>query len=182
MFRTMWCATIATSRDLATVRAVRLCPLSRGGTESSCPGLDDVGDDMEDKRAEETQVFQKYDRLLHGSYSKRDRKGHDLISMAFLKKYLQYAKDKYKPALTEQASPLSGLAAELPRRVFLLLQSAQLVANAYADLRTKEEKVAAAVRCAFALGHTCGARAERANSARHGSLVGNADSSVGGSC
>ncbi|KAK2462004.1 hypothetical protein APHAL10511_006467 [Amanita phalloides] len=71
------------------------------------PGEDD---------AVETSPFEKYDPLLHAGFnapngsnrratrsSRRPRK-HEILSIAFVKKYIQYAKSKSKPTLTQGAA------------------------------------------------------------------------------
>ncbi|KAK2188881.1 hypothetical protein NP493_117g07014 [Ridgeia piscesae] len=54
----------------------------------------------EDKENEETPIYEKFDNLLHGgSYRKKD----EIVSMAFMKKYIHVAK-VMKPALTREAA------------------------------------------------------------------------------
>ncbi|KAJ9605548.1 MCM DNA helicase complex subunit [Cladophialophora chaetospira] len=81
---------------------------------------------QEDQNADQTttQVFEKYNVVLHAGFSlqnisRRGRKKQEHpVSMAFLKKYIQYAKSRCKPVLTKEAS--------------------DYVVNAYASLRNDE--------------------------------------------
>ncbi|KAK3807588.1 MAG: DNA replication licensing factor Mcm3 [Benniella sp.] len=74
----------------------------------------DCGDDEE--AAKDTPVFEKYNELIHGGIqSKSSQK--NILSMAFLKKYIHYAKSRVKPVLTQGA--------------------ADKIANAYTDIRNK---------------------------------------------
>ncbi|KAI0207386.1 Zygotic DNA replication licensing factor mcm3 [Lamellibrachia satsuma] len=58
------------------------------------PNLED------DKENQETPIYEKFDNLLHGgSYRKKD----EIVSMAFMKKYIHVAK-VMKPALTREAA------------------------------------------------------------------------------
>ncbi|KAF8930537.1 MCM2/3/5 family-domain-containing protein [Dissophora ornata] len=74
----------------------------------------DVGADEE--VVKDTPVFEKYNELIHGGIqSKSSQK--NILSMAFLKKYIHYAKSRIKPVLTQGA--------------------ADKIANAYTDIRNK---------------------------------------------
>jgi DNA replication licensing factor MCM3 len=76
-------------------------PLSIDGPSTTSGSTEDV----------ETSPFEKYDPLLHigvvGAKS-RTRKGtetkKEILSIAFVKKYIQYAKSKPAPALTKGAA------------------------------------------------------------------------------
>lgn len=95
--------------------------LQGGGGAFGVPG-------EEDER-QRTEVFQKYNKLLHvgirtadSNGGSRRRKGKDkveLLSMAFLKKYLHYAKTRIKPVLTQEA--------------------ADFISHEYAELRAAKE-------------------------------------------
>ncbi|KAF8632620.1 hypothetical protein AX15_001822 [Amanita polypyramis BW_CC] len=74
------------------------------------------GPNVPDQDMVETSPFEKYDPLLHVGFnapndtsrrttrsSRRTRK-HEILSIAFVKKYIQYAKSKSAPALTQGAS------------------------------------------------------------------------------
>ncbi|CAL1410524.1 unnamed protein product [Linum trigynum] len=62
----------------------------------------------------DTSVFVKYNRMLHGKKTDRTRK-RDTLSINFLKKYIHYAKHRFQPELTDEAS--------------------EQIATAYAELR-----------------------------------------------
>mmetsp|Transcript_12674 Transcript_12674/g.18179 ORF Transcript_12674/g.18179 Transcript_12674/m.18179 type:complete len:827 (-) Transcript_12674:89-2569(-) len=61
---------------------------------------------------EETVVFEKFDKLLHASTQKlqrgRGKKTAEFCTIAFLKKYIKFAKDSYTPKLTLAASEMIG--------------------------------------------------------------------------
>jgi len=59
-------------------------------------------------------VFQKFNRLLHGH-----ERGRDLFSLSFLRKYIMYVKHRVRPMLTDETS--------------------EFLTSAYANLRTKED-------------------------------------------
>ncbi|KAG0044132.1 MCM DNA helicase complex subunit [Gryganskiella cystojenkinii] len=74
----------------------------------------DVGADEE--VVKDTPVFEKYNELIHGGIqSKKQQK--NILSMAFLKKYIHYAKSRIRPALSQDA--------------------ANKIAAAYTDIRNK---------------------------------------------
>ncbi|KAG0365569.1 minichromosome maintenance protein 3 [Gamsiella multidivaricata] len=74
----------------------------------------DVGADEEEVK--DTPVFEKYNELIHGGIQSRSAQ-KNILSMAFLKKYIHYAKSRIKPVLTQGA--------------------ADKIANAYTDIRNK---------------------------------------------
>jgi DNA replication licensing factor MCM3 len=66
-----------------------------------------VAEDANDASKEETPVFEKYNELLHiGIRTKRRKKQKEVevLSIAFLKKYLHYAKNRVNPVLTTEAA------------------------------------------------------------------------------
>ena len=66
-----------------------------------------VGDDeTNEKELLEQPVFQKFNALLHAGVAKtgRGKKSPTILSIPFLKKYIQYAKQRIKPVLTKSAS------------------------------------------------------------------------------
>ncbi|OCT54291.1 DNA replication licensing factor mcm3 [Cladophialophora carrionii] len=103
------------------------------GTEEGAPIRDQanqmlgvgVQEDQNVDRGTST-VYEKYNVVLHAGFSfqrssRRGRKKQEHpVSMAFLKKYIQYAKSRCKPVLTKEAS--------------------DYVVNAYASLRNDEMK------------------------------------------
>lgn len=106
----------------------------RPGTEEGTPVQDNLtqslavdeptNNDMDDEE-EETSPFEKYDPLLHvgiGAVTSSGRvpgnKKKEVLSLAFIKKYIQYAKSKPAPVLTKGA--------------------AEWIVEAYAKLRNEE--------------------------------------------
>lgn len=55
-----------------------------------------------------TDVFEKYDAMLHAGVTVTSGRGankrHEVLSIPFMKKYIQYAKSRIKPILTQVAS------------------------------------------------------------------------------
>ncbi|CAN1230607.1 DNA replication licensing factor MCM3 [Linum grandiflorum] len=65
--------------------------------------------DREEEAEEDKSVFVKYNRMLHGKKSGRSQK-KDTLSINFLKKYIHYAKHRFQPKLTDEASEQIALA------------------------------------------------------------------------
>lgn len=68
-----------------------------------------VGDDAaEESGRQETEVFQKFDALIHAGVTTTSGRGankrKEVLSIAFVKKYIQYSKNRIKPALTKGAA------------------------------------------------------------------------------
>ncbi|KAK6202708.1 uncharacterized protein RJT21DRAFT_21255 [Scheffersomyces amazonensis] len=66
-----------------------------------------VGDETSLQQEELDQpVFEKFNSLLHAgvAVSKSSKKSPTILSIPFLKKYIQYAKQRVKPVLTQRAS------------------------------------------------------------------------------
>ncbi|XP_021888464.1 DNA replication licensing factor MCM3, partial [Carica papaya] len=59
--------------------------------------------DREDDADNDSSVFVKYNRMLHGKKTERGRK-RDTLTIKFLKKYIHYAKNRIQPELTDEAS------------------------------------------------------------------------------
>lgn len=89
---------------------LRPCPGSSG-----TPAVDNleqnlnVGGDIEEASArQETPVFEKYNALLHGGITTTTGKGankrKEVLSVGFVKKYIQYAKNRIQPVLTQGAA------------------------------------------------------------------------------
>lgn len=55
-----------------------------------------------------TEVFEKYDAMLHAGVTRTSGRGsakkREILSIPFMKKYIQYAKTRIKPVLTQEAS------------------------------------------------------------------------------
>jgi len=141
-------------------------------------GEGDPFDDMSLAKEKDESVYQKFDRFLHGHMS-RARGGHgsgqvDILSIPFLKKYIHFSKEMYKPKLTIEASKKIGSAySKIRNRENLKGESMPITirsletlirlssAHAKAHLRRKvlEEDVDAAVQIlTFALQNDSGFR------------------------
>lgn len=55
----------------------------------------------EEETDNDTAVFVKYNRMLHGKKTDRGRK-RDTLTIKFLKKYIHYAKHRIQPDLTDE--------------------------------------------------------------------------------
>ncbi len=68
----------------------------------------DVGGDEQESRTVETSPFEKYNPLLHGGVTtttgRASNKKKEVLSIAFVKKYIQYAKSRIHPVLTKGAA------------------------------------------------------------------------------
>ena len=80
-----------------------------------------------DQEPQEVSAFEKFDPLLHigitkslSSTRRGKEKKMEVLSMAFIKKYIQYAKDRPAPALTKGA--------------------ADLIVNCYGNLRNEDNE------------------------------------------
>ncbi|KAH9473751.1 hypothetical protein Pst134EA_000822 [Puccinia striiformis f. sp. tritici] len=90
------------------------------GVEEGTPAVDvlqqnlSVGigfDSLDPGAAKETTVFEKFNPLLHAGVTETDetqsdRRRKEVLSIEFIKKYIQYAKNNCKPALTQDAANL----------------------------------------------------------------------------
>ncbi|KAL7005953.1 MCM DNA helicase complex subunit [Cystobasidiomycetes sp. EMM_F5] len=86
------------------------------GVEEGTPAVDSleqnlsVGSDPTEESVarQETVVFEKFNPLLHGGVTATTGKGaskqKEVLSIAFIKKYVQYAKNRCKPVLTKAAA------------------------------------------------------------------------------
>ncbi|XP_031481612.1 DNA replication licensing factor MCM3 homolog 3 [Nymphaea colorata] len=76
----------------------------RSATEDGGTTLDENSRYVEEDEADvTTQIFVKYNRMLHGEKkSKRFKK--ETLTIKFLKKYIHYAKSRHQPVLTDEAS------------------------------------------------------------------------------
>jgi DNA replication licensing factor MCM3 len=86
-------------------------PVSEGGALSLSVGGDDTqnGADGNGGADGETPVFEKFNPLLHGGVQTRmtsrgTQKKKEVLSIAFVKKYIQYAKSRCHPTLTKGAA------------------------------------------------------------------------------
>jgi DNA replication licensing factor MCM3 len=94
---------------------LRMHRFRQSGTEEGAPVREDatqiLGVGLEDDNAESgrpTQVFEKFDQMLHSGVHVTTGRGRkkepEIFTMAFVKKYIQYAKTRIKPVLTQGAA------------------------------------------------------------------------------
>lgn len=83
------------------------------GVEEGTPAVDSleqnlsvgVGPDSNDHGSvKETVVFEKFNPLLHAGVTGDDQRRKEVLSIAFVKKYIQYAKNTCKPSLSQDAA------------------------------------------------------------------------------
>lgn len=81
------------------------------GTEEGAPVREQLnqtlGVGIEDRQDanQPTEVFEKFNIMLHGGMmSQKSKKNVEIISIPFIKKYIQYAKSRVKPVLTKGAA------------------------------------------------------------------------------
>ncbi|KAF9203470.1 MCM DNA helicase complex subunit [Haplosporangium sp. Z 27] len=89
------------------------------GVEEGAPIPDTISQNLEvgdEEVVKDTPVFEKYNELIHGGIQSRTSQ-KNILSMAFLKKYIHYAKSRIKPSLSQIA--------------------ADKIANAYTEIRNK---------------------------------------------
>ncbi|KAI5779311.1 DNA replication licensing factor mcm3 [Geopyxis carbonaria] len=79
-------------------------PVREGAQQMLGVGLEDDNNDS----GRPTQVFEKYDRMLHAGVNvttgRGKKKDPEIYTMQFVKKYIQYAKSRIKPVLTKGAA------------------------------------------------------------------------------
>mmetsp|Transcript_44040 Transcript_44040/g.71698 ORF Transcript_44040/g.71698 Transcript_44040/m.71698 type:complete len:863 (+) Transcript_44040:134-2722(+) len=78
-------------------------------------GTNDEDSDNEDQTA---PMYEKYNPLLYGDRAQGSRQRPQILSMMFLKKFIQYAKSRCKPSMTDEA--------------------AEVIAQAYSDIRSSD--------------------------------------------
>ena len=95
---------------------LRMHRYRQAGTEEGAPvreggGQQMLGVGLEDDSAASgrpTAVFEKYDQMLHAgvhvTQGRGRRKAPEIFTIAFVKKYIQYAKTRIKPVLTKGAA------------------------------------------------------------------------------
>ncbi|TVY83756.1 DNA replication licensing factor mcm3 [Lachnellula suecica] len=84
------------------------------GTEEGAPVREQsqqtlgVGVDQEADANRPTDVYEKYNKMLHAGVTTKSGRGSnkkvEVLSIPFVKKYIQYAKSRIKPVLTQEAS------------------------------------------------------------------------------
>ena len=72
-----------------------------------------------EKSVEQTQIFQKYNHLLHFGLRNEQGKKKELLTIPFIKKYIHYARSLVNPVLTQEAS--------------------DFIAAKYSELRSRED-------------------------------------------
>ena len=92
---------------------LRMHQYRQPGTEEGAPVREQaqqtlgVGLEEDPNASKETLVYEKFNVILHSGMKMTGRGGikrTDVLSMAFIKKYIQYAKSRIKPVLTKAAS------------------------------------------------------------------------------
>lgn len=84
------------------------------GVEEGTPAIEnlvqhlDVGGDEAESRTVETPVYEKFNPLLHGGVTTSSGRGankkKEVLSIAFVKKYIQYSKSRCHPVLSKGAA------------------------------------------------------------------------------
>ncbi|KJZ78125.1 DNA replication licensing factor mcm3 [Hirsutella minnesotensis 3608] len=94
---------------------LRMHRYRQAGTEEGAPVREQasqflgVSADSQPGPLQPTEVYQKYDAMLHAGVTIRasgrgSNKKPEILSIPFMKKYIQYAKSRIKPVLTQEAS------------------------------------------------------------------------------
>jgi DNA replication licensing factor MCM3 len=93
---------------------LRMHQYRQPGTEEGAPVREQsqqtlgVGLEEDPSVGKETNVYEKFNVILHSGMTATSGKGKnkkiDVLSMGFIKKYIQYAKSRIKPVLTKAAS------------------------------------------------------------------------------
>ncbi|KAF2817434.1 MCM-domain-containing protein [Mytilinidion resinicola] len=106
---------IEDSRDRKiSEHVLRMHRYRQAGTEEGAPVRDQgvqslgVGLDESEDANKPTEVYEKYNPMLHSGVTVQVGRGHsrrtEVISIPFIKKYIQYAKNRIKPVLTKGAA------------------------------------------------------------------------------
>lgn len=90
---------------------LRMHRYRRAGTEEGAPVRENtqqslsVGGLAQNDTPQPTDVYEKYDAMLHaGVTGGRGAKKPKVLSIPFMKKYIQYAKNRIRPVLTQEAA------------------------------------------------------------------------------
>lgn len=93
---------------------LRMHRYRQAGTEEGAPVREQsqqtlgVGGEQEVDANKATDVYEKYDEMLHAGVTLTTGRGAnkkvEVLSIPFMKKYIQYAKSRIKPVLTQEAS------------------------------------------------------------------------------
>ncbi|KAL4985555.1 MCM2/3/5 family-domain-containing protein [Aspergillus falconensis] len=105
---------IEDSRDrMVSEHVLRMHRYRQPGTEEGAPVREQlnqtlgVGIDDTDDSNQPTEVFEKFNSMLHVGIANTNRgrkKDVEILSIPFIKKYIQYAKSRIKPVLTKGAA------------------------------------------------------------------------------
>ncbi|SCZ93830.1 BZ3500_MvSof-1268-A1-R1_Chr6-3g08913 [Microbotryum saponariae] len=100
---------------LISEHVLRMHQYIQPGLEEGAPALDSLeqnlsvgaGASTNTEHVQDTPVFEKFNRLLHGGVTtttgKGSKKRKEVLTMAFVKKYIQHAKNNIRPTLTKGA-------------------------------------------------------------------------------
>jgi DNA replication licensing factor MCM3 len=89
---------------------LRMHRYRQAGTEEGAPVRENVqqslsvGGQAQNDSQRPTDVYEKYDAMLHAGVTGRGSKKPKVLSIPFMKKYIQYAKTRIKPVLSQDAA------------------------------------------------------------------------------
>ncbi|KAI1345023.1 MCM-domain-containing protein [Xylariaceae sp. FL0016] len=93
---------------------LRMHRYRQAGTDEGAPVRENAGQALgvslqsQDATQKPTEVYEKFDAMLHAGVTVTTGRGankrHEVLSIPFMKKYIQYAKTRVKPVLTQEAS------------------------------------------------------------------------------
>ncbi|KAK7748799.1 MCM DNA helicase complex subunit [Cytospora paraplurivora] len=89
---------------------LRMHRYRRAGTEEGAPVRENaqqslsVGGQAQNDSQGPTEVYEKYDAMLHAGVTSRGSKKPKVLSIPFMKKYIHYAKTRIRPILTQEAA------------------------------------------------------------------------------
>ncbi|KAH3176824.1 MCM DNA helicase complex subunit [Aspergillus fumigatus] len=104
---------IEDARDrMVSEHVLRMHRYRQPGTEEGAPVREDLnqtlGVGLEDNQDsnQPTEVYEKFNVMLHAGMANSSRKGKgiEILSIPFIKKYIQYSKSRIKPVLTKGAA------------------------------------------------------------------------------
>ncbi|KAI1162431.1 MCM2/3/5 family-domain-containing protein [Nemania serpens] len=106
---------IEDSRDRQiSEHVLRMHRYRRPGTDEGAPVRENISQALgvalqsQDATQGPTEVYEKYDAMLHAGVTLTSGRGankrHEVLSIPFMKKYIQYCKTRVKPILTQDAS------------------------------------------------------------------------------
>ncbi|KAI0404187.1 MCM2/3/5 family-domain-containing protein [Xylaria palmicola] len=106
---------IEDSRDRqVSEHVLRMHRYRQPGTDEGAPVRENTSQALgvalqsQDATQRPTEVYEKYDAMLHAGVTVTSGRGankrHEVLSIPFMKKYIQYCKTRIKPILTQEAS------------------------------------------------------------------------------